>query len=152
MFNYKNGKWFTSIKVGDCMGTKGWLYINEEDLKSNFEDIKENLKDKEFLNINSFEDLLLLRNFLFGQFRDGYFKSERHMKAFLLSKYESNVFNKELGISRRHFVDKNLAKKWMTEMQSQFHPDRNQDILADIDFTKISEGINRAYGEMVGRK
>lgn len=134
------------------MEIKKWLHSNEEDLKKNFEEIKETFNDKEFLNINSPEDLLLLRDFIINQFDVGYFKSQRHKIAFLLSKYESNAFNKELGITRRHFVDKELAKKWMREMQSKFHPDLNQDIETDVDFTKISAGINRAYGEMVGRK
>lgn len=134
------------------MEIKKWLHSNEEDLKKNFEEIKETFNDKEFLNINSPEDLLLLRDFIINQFDVGYFKSQRHKIAFLLSKYESNAFNKELGITRRHFVDKELAKKWMKEMQSKFHPDLNQDIETDVDFTKISAGINRAYGEMVGRK
>ena len=134
------------------MEIKKWLHSNKEDLKKNFEEIKETFNDKEFLNINSPEDLLLLRDFIINQFDVGYFKSQRHKIAFLLSKYESNAFNKELGITRRHFVDKELAKKWMREMQSKFHPDLNQDIETDVDFTKISAGINRAYGEMVGRK
>lgn len=134
------------------MEIKEWLHSDEEDLKNNFEEIKETFKDKEFLNVKSPEDLSRLRDFILNQFDVGYFKSQRHKIAFLLSKYESNAFNEELGITRRHFVDKDLAKKWMGEMQSKFHPDRNQDIESDLDFTKISEGINRAYGEMVGRK
>lgn len=134
------------------MEIKKWLHSNKEDLKKNFEEIKETFNDKEFLNVNSPEDLLLLRDFIINQFDAGYFKSQRHKIAFLLSKYESNAFNKELGITRRHFVDKELAKKWMREMQSKFHPDLNQDIETDVDFTKISAGINRAYGEMAGRK
>lgn len=134
------------------MVIKEWLHYDEEGLKKNFEEIKETFKDKEFLNVSSPEDLSRLRDFILGQFGAGCFKSERHKIAFLLSKYESNAFNEELGITRRHFVDKRLAKKWMGEMQSKFHPDHNQDIESDIDFTKISEGINRAYGEMVGRE
>lgn len=134
------------------MEIKKWLHINEEDLKKNFEEIKENLDDKEFLNIKSPEDLILLRDFIINQFDAGYFKSQRHKIAFLLSKYESNAFNEELGITRRHFVDKELAKKWMWEMQSKFHPDLNKDIKSDVDFTRVSAGINKAYGEMVGRK
>lgn len=134
------------------MDSKDWIYFNEEEIKHDFEDIKESLKDFEFLNIKYPADLVSLRDLILRQLKDGYFKSERHKLAYLLSKYESGAFNDELGITRRHFVDKKLAKAWMGEMQAKFHPDKNQDIKSDIDFTKVSEGINRAYGEMVGRK
>jgi hypothetical protein len=126
--------------------------LDEDEIKNKFEDIKDTLKANSFLNINTPEDLFNLRSFLLHQLEPGYFKSDRHKIAFLLSKYESNAFNEELGITRRHFVDKKVAKAWMTKMQHKFHPDKNKDITYDIDFTKISDGINKAYTEMVGQK
>lgn len=134
------------------MENHNWIDLNEDEIENNFEDIKDTLKTCSFLNINTLEDLFRLRSFFLNQFESGCFKSERHKVAFLLSKYESNAFNEELGITRRHFVDKKLAKTWMGKMQSKYHPDKNKDIANDIDFTQISDGINKAYTEMVGRK
>jgi hypothetical protein len=134
------------------MDITDWINFSEEEINCNFESIRDFFNDVEFITIKSPSDLIHLRVFIYQQLSDGYFKSERHKIAFLLSKYESGAFNEELGITRRHFVDKTLAKRWMTEMQGKFHPDKNHDIKSDIDFTKISEGINKAYGEMVGRK
>ena len=54
------------------MEIKKWLHSNEEDLKKNFEEIKETFNGKEFLNVNSPEDLLLLRDFIINQFDAGY--------------------------------------------------------------------------------
>lgn len=134
------------------MDINDWINFDEEETNNHFEDIKSNFKGFCFLNIDSPTDLISLRNFIYQQFKDGCFKSERHKLVFMLSKYESGAFNEELGITRRHFVDKTLAKTWMGEMQKKFHPDKNQDIKNDIDFTEVSKGINKAYGEMVGRK
>jgi hypothetical protein len=134
------------------MDIKNWIDFDDEKIKHDFEVIRDNFKGLDFLNIDSPNSLILLRNFIFQQLKDGYFKSERHKIAFLLSKYESGVFNEELGITRRHFVDKKLAKTWMGKMQQEFHPDKYQDIKSDIDFTTVSKGINKAYGEMTGKK
>jgi hypothetical protein len=134
------------------MKNHNWIDLDEDEIKNKFEEIKDTLNTSSFLNVNTPEDLFSLRSFLLNQFEPGYFKSERHKVAFFLSKYESNAFNEELGITRRHFVDKKLAKTWMGKMQSKFHPDKNKDINNDIDFTQISDGINKAYAEMVGRK
>lgn len=134
------------------MDIKGWMDFDEEEISNRADDIKAEINKFDFLKINSASDLIILKNFIYQQLSSGCFKSERHKLAYLLSKYESGAFNKELGITRRHFVDEDLAKNWMRKMQSIFHPDKNINIESDIDFTKISEGINRAYGEMVGRK
>lgn len=129
-----------------------WLSFDTDKLEDNFENIKAALNVESFINVNTMEELIGLKAFILKQLEKGYFKSERHKKAFLLSKYETGAFNDELGITRRHFVDKKLAKEWMSKQQAEFHPDKNQDIKSDIDFDKVSEGINKAYGEMVGRK
>lgn len=134
------------------MNKPDWLFLSEEELNNSFNVLKTDLNSKKFLNINTPEDLFNLRGFILNQFKVGYFKSERHMIAFFLSNYESNIFNEALGITRRHFVDKKLAKKWMIEMQNEYHPDKNINIKSDIDFAKISDGINKAYAEMVGQK
>lgn len=134
------------------MDIENWINLSVEEICGRFEEIKINLNEYEFLNINSPDDLVSLKDFILKQLNDGCFKSERHKLAYLLSKYESGAFNDELGIKRRHFVDEKLAKRWLGQMQAKFHPDKNQDIKSDINFTEVSEGINRAYGEMVGRK
>lgn len=134
------------------MDIKNWIDFDEESIRNNFEAIKAGFEGVEFVKIESPSDLIGLRDLIYQQLRSGYFKSSRHEMAFFLSRYESGVFNEELGITRRHFVDQKLAKTWLWEMQSKFHPDSNIDIKSDIDFTKVSEGINKAYGEMVGRK
>ncbi|RPH20929.1 hypothetical protein EHN07_19100 [Buttiauxella warmboldiae] len=131
---------------------EGWIYLNEEELNLQFEKIKYEFKDLTFLSIKSPNDLIALREYFNQCLIEGCFKSQRHKLAYLLSKYESGAFNEELGITRRHFVDSTLAKAWLVKMQKEFHPDKNKNIKKDIDFTKVSEGINRAYGEMVGKK
>jgi hypothetical protein len=132
--------------------TENWFYLNEDEIYLHFEHIKNDLKEFSFLEVRSPNDLILLREYINQCLIRGCFKSQRHKLAFLLSKYDSGAFNEELGITRRHFVDKNLAKTWLVKMQKEFHPDKNKDINKDIDFNKVSEGINRAYGEMVGKK
>ncbi|MGE8705362.1 MAG: hypothetical protein ACN6O5_22000 [Achromobacter sp.] len=134
------------------METKNWMDFDEEEINSRADALIVEINKYDFLKINSADDLFSLRKFIYEQLSGGCFKSERHKLAYLLSKYESGCFNQELGITRRHFLDKELAKKWLMRMQGIFHPDKNIDIKSDLDFEKISEGINRAYGEMVGRK
>lgn len=129
-----------------------WLSFDDKQLESEFLKIKEELAELSFINIKSVDDLKEFRTYILSNFTTEYFKSEYHKIAFCLSNYESTVFNDVLKITRRHFVDKKLAKSWMTEMQKTFHPDMNVTMYTDIDFESVSSGINRAYGEMVGKK
>lgn len=129
-----------------------WLLFDDDQLKAELPKIKDSLSDLSFIRIESVSDLKNLRNYLYSQLPQDYFKSDLHKLAFCLINYQSKVFNDELNIKRRHFVDKKLAKSWMIEMQNKFHPDKNIKLYSDIDFTAVSGGITKAYSEMVGRK
>lgn len=134
-----------------------WLDPETSQLETNFEKVKEKLNAYGFLTVETPNDVLNLQKLVFEQLNlsstdTKYFISEKHKIAYCLSKYTSAVFNKELGLTRRHFVDKKLAKAWMSEMQKMFHPDSNINSQINIDFNAVSKGINDAYREMIGKK
>jgi tRNA A37 N6-isopentenylltransferase MiaA len=87
-----------------------------------------------------------------SNFENNYFKSDKHQMAYQLLNYKANIFNDELGITRKHRVDKKLANNWMKEKQKIFHPDKNMEEKDGINYKEISDMINDIYGELVGSK
>ncbi|MHB9840956.1 hypothetical protein Q8F57_039750 [Paraburkholderia terrae] len=142
------------------MSADTWLELNEETLAEGFDSISQSLAKFKFLRIDSPEDLLALRKFLFSSMGRGFFKSAKHMKAFMLLNYDPK-FNNELGIGRKCFVDKGAAKVWMGKMQKEFHPDgsidkqeqkSNQEGPAeDYSLDEVSQAINALYAKMTGK-
>ena len=83
---------------------------------------------------------------------NNYFKSDKHQMAYQLLNYQANVFSDDLGITRRHRIDKKLANTWMKKKQNIFHPDKNIGKEDGINYQDVSNAINNIYGEMVGSK
>jgi hypothetical protein len=81
---------------------------------------------------------------------DQFFLTDKSKKAFLLTHNETSVFDEELGIKRKHYIDKDIAKEWRAKFANEFHPDKNQgDTLMDYD--QILSCINKIYNRMVGK-
>ncbi|QPP31188.1 hypothetical protein I6A80_003645 [Pseudomonas aeruginosa] len=80
---------------------------------------------------------------------DQYFLTHRARIAFLLTHNQLGVFDEELGIKRKHYIDKNVAKAWRAKFASQFHPDKNQGD-SSMDYDEILSCINKTYKRMVG--
>ena len=72
--------------------------------------------------------------------------SDKHEAAFMILNYNPQ-FNKELGITRKHYMNKDLAREWKLRYIKMFHPDQGF-VLKNQD--KVVEAINRIYQEMVG--
>ena len=81
--------------------------------------------------------------------RDSYFISEKHKLEFCILKHEGNYLDEELGITRRHYIDKDIAKEWRNKMQKIFHDDKNFDTER---YKKVSSKINKIYERMIGEK
>jgi len=82
------------------------------------------------------------------QDKDSYFISEKHKLEFCILKHEGNYLDEELGITRRHYIDKEIAKKWRNDMQKIFHDDKNS---KNEQYKKVSSKINKIYERMIGK-
>lgn len=129
-----------------------WLGFNEDKIKENLSEIKTTFKNNKLISVTNIEEVLALKKLILAISKDAYFKSEKHKQAFMLINYSSGLFNDELGITRRHRVDKKLAKEWLSKKQKLFHPDKNLHENDGIDYKAVSDSINNIYGEMVGSK
>jgi len=89
-----------------------------------------------------------LKKIPFYQNRDDYFISEKHKLEFCILKHEGNYLDDELGITRRHYIDKEVAKEWRNKMQKIFHDDKNFDTER---YKKVSSKINKIYERMIGK-
>ncbi|WP_175948379.1 hypothetical protein [Burkholderia pyrrocinia] len=81
---------------------------------------------------------------------DQFFVTDKSKKAFLLTHNQTGVFDEELGIKRKHYIDKDVAKEWRARLAGEFHPDKN---LGDtsLDYDQILSCINKMYNRMVGK-
>ncbi|WP_160676433.1 hypothetical protein [Clostridium sp. C8-1-8] len=69
---------------------------------------------------------------------DGYFKSDSHRYIFYLLELEGQARMKKLKISKLHYNNNEVAKKWYTEIAKKVHPDVCK-----------HEGAARAMAELV---
>ena len=133
------------------MASGNWIDDEAETLQDRLDEIKHSMSNYKFLNINTLDDLLDLRAFIFSTLGDGFFKSEKHMRAFMILNYNPS-FNEKLSISRRCYVDPAAAKSWAFKLQNEFHPDKNaKNKYQDYDITEVSQAINKIYATMVGK-
>ncbi|WP_434034835.1 hypothetical protein [Cupriavidus sp. a3] len=86
-----------------------------------------------------------------SQARKGeHFISDKHELAFYITNHEAHHFDEALGITRKHYVDKVLAKEWRDKLAAKFHPDRdNESNFKENE--EVTEIINRIYKRMVGK-
>jgi len=138
-----------------------WLKISNEndiDSKENFLRIKEQLindtdlkdiikiynKSSLFKIISSFQKS---RKVQLGE--DNFFISEKHHLAFCILKQKGNLFDKELEITKKHYIDNKVAKEWKNNLLKEFHPDKDPENLFK-DNEEIVKKINKMYIRMIG--
>lgn len=80
---------------------------------------------------------------------DDFFLSQRRKWAFCILRNEKGDLDKELGITRKHFINRELAKEWRNRMIQEFHPEKNVAEPED-ELIVITQRINKIYGRMVG--
>lgn len=154
-----------------------WLNCDSiEELKQYYSSLKElrleintSLNGQEKITSNSWDGLLkkiklfrstlseLTNNLSVEQDEISFFKSKKHEEIFYILNFEKN-FDKELGISRKHYVDKELAKLWRREMLKKYHnsitldkngKSQNNDFPSDV-YIKIEANLILIYKRMVG--
>lgn len=133
------------------------LSISENEVDKKFDEIRRNI-----LNDNSLSNVLSIKtkaDFLkvveafykiaLPDNEDVFFKSEKHKLAFMIINHQGTIFDKELGIKKKHYLDKKTASAWKGEYQSLFHPDKN---IGDnsLDYEMIMQKINKIHSRMVG--
>lgn len=141
------------------MNKYDWLNVeSEENMKKEYKlrEIKSKIdgdlglhgiiKFKSFKNVYIF--IQALKAFIddYIKHKDGYFLSDKHEAAFMILNYNPK-FNKELGITKKHYMNKDLAREWKLKYIKMFHPDQGF-VLKEQE--KVVEAINRIYREMVG--
>ena len=135
-----------------------WLLMGSDKLEESFQELRilvpKELGLEGLLTIDRKEDLLKVidsyrKSFEFYS-KDKYFISEKRKLAFLLKKHEKGVFDKELGITKKHYLDKVAAKEWKAKIAKEFHPDKNQGDNS-LDYDEIKSCINKIYNRMVGK-
>lgn len=143
------------------MNAYEWMTLDIEkiDLKENYEILKDSvLRDTglgDLISIKNKDDLIqVIRTFKKAKFtqtaNDEYFISEKHKLAYCILKHERALFDKELGITKKHFVDKKEAKKWKDNLINMFHPDKdiNNEFISS---KEVTAKINKIYNQMVGK-
>lgn len=112
-------------------------------------DLEVSSKGKKYIELNDLDQLDLICAHIDEGGADRFFLNEKARIAFFLTRNKLGVFDEELGIKRKHYIDKSAAKEWRAKLSSQFHPDKNLDDLS-IDYVEIMSCINKIYSRMVG--
>jgi hypothetical protein len=68
----------------------------------------------------------------------------------MLLTHTGSLFDEELGIKRKHYINTKLAKEWKNKKTLIFHPDKNIDD-DSIDYLKVMKNINKIYCRMIGK-
>ena len=136
-----------------------WMDVeSEESLRDDYKleeiasRVDEDLNLQGIIKFNSFKKMFMficaLRNFIddYIKNKEGYFLSDKHKVAFMILNYNP-IIKKEIGITRKHYLNKDLAREWKLKYIKMFHPDQGF-VLKDQD--KVVDAINRIYYEMVG--
>jgi hypothetical protein len=95
-----------------------------EEIKTKVEDTISPIK----ISANSFEELLevifVLKEKWIGLV-EGPFVSKEAEYIYYLTELDGKNRTKKLGITDKHYVDKDTAKKWYREIAKLVHPDKN---------------------------
>lgn len=135
-----------------------WLSLTKGEVEKSFENTKEKvLKDtglENVIDIKTQEQLLaLVRSYqLLSQVKteDEYFISKNHRLAYHLlniDRQPSEIYEKELEITRVHYKEKSLAKDWKRKMSKVFHPDKSN---FKFDVQDVMSSVNKIYKRLVG--
>ncbi|MDR5892819.1 hypothetical protein QC820_08305 [Halomonas mongoliensis] len=135
-----------------------WLSLSEEKIRDRYDKLKKDvLFDtglENLLTIQKPDDLvkviIAFRKAAKNYDEDKYFKSRKHKLGFMILKHQGNIFDEELGIKKKHYVDEDAAKEWKKQYQSMFHPDKNLND-ESIDYEEIMQKINKIFSRMVGK-
>lgn len=105
---------------------------------------------KQYIKATSVNHLVVRLSIDHVELGEKFFITEKKKLAFLLKKHEQGVFDAELGIKKKHYIDKTAAKEWKLKLTKEFHPDKN---LGDtsLDYDEITQCINKIYNRMVGK-
>ncbi|MBE9142807.1 hypothetical protein [Planktothrix mougeotii] len=79
-----------------------------------------------------------------------FFISTKHKLAFCILKQQGGCLENEIGITREHYLNKDLAKKWRDEMINQFHPDKNVGDDSSLN-NEVSQKITLIYKRLTGK-
>lgn len=134
------------------------LSISDSEIDKKYDEIRESILNDNSLSsvlsintktdflkvIDAFYKIALLNN------DDVFFKSEKHKLAFMIINHQGTLFDNELGIKKKHYVDKKTANEWKKKYQSIFHPDKNIDD-DSLDYEMIMQRINKIHSRMVGK-
>jgi hypothetical protein len=135
-----------------------WLSLSESEIEKEYNTLKNEVVVstglQDLLSIRSKSDLLkvikLLQNISVHQENDAYFKSDKHRQAFLILNNQKGIFDEELGIKKKHYIDVGAAKEWKKKYQTIFHPDKNIDDKS-INYDEVMQKVNKIYNRMVGK-
>jgi len=79
-----------------------------------------------------------------------FFISEKHFFAWCLLECGRLQFNEELGVTTRHYFDKELAVEWRDKMLVLLHPDNNVEDIFKTNELLLIKNINQIFKRMVG--
>jgi hypothetical protein len=127
---------------------------DEEDLAGAYViiigELKVSQNGKKYISLTDVDYIDLIKIGPDRNLTDQFFLTKKAKKAFLLTHNQMGVFDGELGIKRKHYIDKDVAKEWRAKLASEFHPDKNQGDTS-MDYDQILSCINKMYTRMVGK-
>ena len=127
---------------------------DEEDLAGAYVIIIGSLKispnGKRYIRLTDIDYIDLIKVKINKNLSDQFFLTKKSKKAFLLTHNQMGIFDEDLGIKRKHYIDKDVAKDWRARLLREFHPDKNQGD-SSMDYDQILSSINKMYNRMVGK-
>lgn len=105
---------------------------------------------KEYIRPSEFNHITIRRLFSVEDLSEKFFINDKKKIAFFLKKNEKGIFDEELGIKKKHYLDSVVAREWRARMAREFHPDKNQDDTS-LNYDEIQSCINKIYARMIGK-
>lgn len=105
---------------------------------------------KSYVKLDDISQIALKTFDLSITLRNKFFINDKKKLEFLLKNYQKGIFDEELGIKKKHYIDKKAAKEWKIKVIKELHPDKNVNDLS-LDYDEITSYINKIYNRMVGK-
>tara|TARA_Y100000588_G_C14222334_1_gene911580 strand:+ start:374 stop:1378 length:1005 start_codon:yes stop_codon:yes gene_type:complete len=163
-FDSEGSLWLNSGSVGEfsCLVPSQivddfYKYYNledEEEISGSYALIlgtkKTSASGKSYVKLIDINHLTLRILDLSAALRNKFFINDKKKLEFLLRNHQKGIFDEELGIKKKHYIDKKAAKEWKIKILKELHPDKNKNDTS-LDFDEVTANINKIYNRMVGK-
>ncbi len=111
---------------------------------------KTSANGKDYIKLKNINHIVIRKISLLSELKNKYFINDKKRLAFLLINHQKGIFDDELGIKKKHYIDRKAAKEWKIKLLKELHSDKNQED-SSLDYDEVSSYINKIYNRMVGK-